>query len=251
LAAVGGATTFVYDDRRRTILSYQILIVMKTNYELRKDVMDEIRWTPQLRAIAAEFGVAANDGVITITGVVDSYWKKVAVEHAAQQVSGVKLVASEVEVKVAASGQRTDAEIAHAIRSALKWNSVLEDEDVDVRVDDGLVYLQGKVDLRSRRDLIQNIVENLKGVTGVCNFIKLNPRPVDAAQIQGKIAAAFRRSATLDSAAVRINAEGSKVSLKGMVRSWAEKKEAESIASAAPGVVTVDNEIEVDTASLN
>jgi osmotically-inducible protein OsmY len=224
---------------------------MKTNYELRKDVMDEIRWTPQLRAIAAEFGVAAKDGVVTITGVVDSYWKKVAVEHAAQQVSGVKVVASDVEVRVGSSGKRTDNEIAHAVRSALRWSSALADEDVDVKVDDGWVYLQGKVDLRSQRDLIQNIVENLKGVTGVCNAIKLEPRRVDTGQLKGKIAAAFRRSATLDSAAVRIHTEGGKVSLKGMVRSWAEKKEAESIASAAPGVVTVDNEIEVDSAILN
>jgi osmotically-inducible protein OsmY len=223
---------------------------MKTNYELRKDVIDQISWTPQLRAIAAEFGVTAKDGVISITGVVDSYWKKVAVEKAAQQVSGVKVVASDVVVKVGVSGQRTDAEIAHAIRSALRWNSAIEDEDIDVKVDDGWVYLKGTVDWLSQKDSIQKVVENLKGVAGVSNTITLKSRSFDSSRIRNKIVAAFRRSATLNSASVRIDADGNKVRLKGRVRSWAEKKEAESIASAAPGVVNVDSEIEVDPSVL-
>ena len=223
---------------------------MKTNYELRKDVMEQIRWTPQLRAIAAEFGVAVKDGVVTLSGIVDSYWKKVAVEKAAQKVSGVKIVASDVVVKVGVSGKRTDTEIAQAIRSALRWSSAIEDEDIDVKVDEGWVYLQGKVDWLSQKDSIQKVVENLKGVAGVRNEIKLKPRPVDSLHIKGKIEAALHRSATLDTTAIRIDTDGSKVHLNGTVRTWAEKKEAESIVSAAPGVVVVDNEIEVDPAML-
>jgi osmotically-inducible protein OsmY len=221
---------------------------MKTNDELRKDVMEQISWTPELRSVATEIGVAAKDGVITLTGTVDSYWKKVAAENAAQKVSGVKVVASDVIVKLAGGIMRTDTEIAQAVRNALRWNSAVDDDSVDVKVDGGWVSLSGQVDWRFQKDSIQRSVENLTGVVGVSNAITLKARPIDTKQIKGKITAAFHRSATLDAAAITIDATGATVNLKGRVRSWAEKKEAESIALAAPGVISVENQIDVDPA---
>jgi osmotically-inducible protein OsmY len=223
---------------------------MKTNEELRKDVMEQIGWTPELRSVATEIGVAAKDGVVTLSGIVDSYWKKVAAEQAAQKVSGVKVVASDVIVKITGLGMRTDTEIAQAIRNALRWNSIVDEEGIDVKVDGGWVYLTGEVEWRFQKDSIQRSVENLTGVSGVSNAITLKARPIDTKQIKGKIASAFHRSATLDAAAISIEASGTTVNLKGKVRSWAEKREAETIASAAPGVVTVDNYIEVDPTIL-
>jgi osmotically-inducible protein OsmY len=200
--------------------------------------------------MADELSIEASEGVITVRGVVNAYWKKAAVEQAAQQVCGVKAVLSEVTVNAGAGRHRTDNEIANAVQSALQWNSSIEAIDVEVRVEDGWVYLQGKVDWHFQRELIEKVVEKLRGVTGVCNAIKVHPRFFNTEQIKGKIAEAFRRSATLDSASVQVETEGGRVSLRGIVKSWAEKMEAESIASAAPGVMTIDNGIEVDPTVL-
>lgn len=112
---------------------------MKTNEELRNDVMEEIKWDPELRDVATEIGVAAKDGVITLSGTVDTYWKKISAEKAAQRVSGVRVVACDIDVKVAVIGKRTDTEVAEAVRNALRWNSAVNEEKIQVKVDNGWV----------------------------------------------------------------------------------------------------------------
>lgn len=219
---------------------------MKSNEELRKDVMDEIKWDPELRSVATEIGVAVKDGVVTLSGVVDTYWKKLAAERAAQRVLGVKVVATDVEVKLSTLGKRTDTEIAGAVRNALRWNSAVNDDKIEVKVDNGWVYLDGKVDYMHEKRYAQDSVEDLLGVTGVTNRIEIKTTSIDTKDIQRKIAAAYHRSATVDSSSIRIDTSGSKVTLKGKVRSWAEKKEAADIAWAAPGVLGVDNQIEIE-----
>lgn len=219
---------------------------MKTNEELRKDVMDEIKWDPQLKDFATEIGVAVNDGVVTLSGVVDTYWKKLAAEKAAQRVLGVKVVATDIEVKLTTLGRRTDTEVAAAVRNALRWNSSVNDDKIEVKVDNGWVDLEGTVDYAYEKRYAQESVEDLLGVTGVTNKIVIKTTSIDTKDIQHKIAAAYHRSATVDSSSIRINTEGSKVILKGKVRSWAEKKEAAEIAWATPGVLAVDNQIEIE-----
>ena len=219
---------------------------MKTNEELRNDVMEEIKWNPELRNVATEIGVAVKDGVITLSGVVDSYWKKLAAEKAAQKVSGVKVVASDIEVKVGVIGTRTDTEVAEAVKNALRWNSAVNEDKIEVKVDNGWVYLDGKVDWEYEKRYAQESVEDLVAVRGVTNNIMVQSKSVDTKEIQRKITSAYHRSATIDSSSIKIEAIGNKVTLKGKVRSWAEKKEAESIAWAAPGVISVDNRIEID-----
>jgi osmotically-inducible protein OsmY len=221
---------------------------MKTNDELRKDVMDEIKWNPELRSVATEIGVASKDGVITLTGMVDSYRKKISAEESAQKVAGVKVVASDIEVKVAGLGKKTDTDLAEAVKNALRWNSAVNEDQIEVKVDNGWVYLTGKVDWLFQKDSAQRSVDCLLGVTGVINSITLKPVAIDPKQIKTKISAAFHRSATVDSSSIQIEAENHKVTLYGKVRSWAEKKDAENIAWASPGVVTVENKIEIDTA---
>ncbi len=219
---------------------------MKTNEELRKDVMEEIKWDPELRTIATEIGVASKDGVITLSGTVDTYWKKIAAEKAAQRVLGVKVVASDVEVKIGGIGKKTDTEIAEAVRNALRWNSAVNEDHIEVKVDDGWVYLDGTVDFEFEKRYANECVEDLAGIRGVTNRISVKISPIDAKDIQRKISAAYHRSATIDSSSIRIETSGDKVTLRGKVRSWAEKKEAENIAWAAPGVMVVDNKIEID-----
>lgn len=130
---------------------------MKTNEELRKDVMAEIRWDPELRNIATEIGVASNDGLVTLSGVLDSHWKKNAAQKAAQRVLGVKEVACDIEVKVDSIGQRTDREIAEAVRNALRRNSAINEDQIEVKVHNGWVYLS--IDFESKKQYARECVE--------------------------------------------------------------------------------------------
>jgi len=219
---------------------------MKTNDQLRRDVMDEIEWDPELRDIATEIGVAAKDGVITLSGVVSSYRKKIAAEKAAQRVSGVQVVACDIQVTLTTIGKRTDTEVAEVVKNALRWNSAVNDDRIEVKVDNGWVYLDGKVDFEYEKRNAQESIEDLIGVRGVTNSIMINTKPIDTKEIQRQIATAYHRNATLDSSSIHIDTSGSKVTLRGKVKSWTEKKEAENIAWCAPGVLSVDNKIDID-----
>ena len=219
---------------------------MKTNEELRKDVMEEIKWDPELHGIATEIGVSAKDGVITLSGVVSSYRKKLAAEKAAQRVTGVKVVACDIEVTLKSIGKRTDTEVAETVKDALRWSTAVVDDKIEVKVDNGWVYLDGKVDFQYQRRSAQELVEGLIGVRGVTNNVTVNPKPIDTKEIQRQITAAYHRNATVDSSSIHLETLGNKIILHGKVKSWIEKKEAENIAWRAPGVLFVDNKIEID-----
>ena len=218
---------------------------MKTNDDIQRDVMQEIKWDPQLRTVATEIGVSSRDGVVTLSGVVDSYARKLAAEKAAQRVHGVKVVAVDIEVKPVKSGVKTDTEIAEAVSNALKWNSAVNEDRIEVKVDNGWVYLNGNVEWEYERRTAESAIKNLLGVRGVTNNIVIKSKIIDPTEIKNKIAEAFHRNAKLDANAVRVEVAGSTVTLKGTVRSWSEKEEAERVAWSSPGVLTVDNRIEI------
>jgi osmotically-inducible protein OsmY len=223
---------------------------MKTNDELRNDVMDELKWDPQLREVYTQIGVSAKDGVITLSGMVDTYSKKLAAERAAQHVHGVKVVASDIEVRVEGFGKKTDTEIAEAVKNALRWNSAVNEDKIEIKVDNGWVYLDGYVDWEFQKTSAQNSVEDLLGVTGVINNIAIHSKAIDVKNIKDKISKAFQRNAMIDASNVTLETTGSRVTLHGKVRSWVEKEEAERIAWASPGVLTVDNQIEIEAEVL-
>jgi len=220
---------------------------MKSDDDLQKDVMAELKWKPELRDVYTQIGVSASDGVVTLSGLVDSYSTKLVAERAAQNVQGVKVVATDIEVKVGNLRAKSDTEIAEAVRNALRWNSSVNEDKIEVKVDNGWVYLDGFVNWEYEKIAAQNNVENLLAVKGVTNNISIRPQSIDLKDIRNKITEAFKRNATLDASALILETSGSKITLRGTVRSWPEKEEAERIAWSSPGVLAVDNQINIDT----
>jgi osmotically-inducible protein OsmY len=219
---------------------------MKSNEELRGEVMEEIKWDPELSPVATQIGVAAKDGVITLTGTVDSIRKKISAELATQRVHGVMVVASDIEVSISGSGVKTDTQIAEAVKDALRWHSAVREDQIEVRVENGWVYLTGETGGFFEKMAAEHAVGNLLGVRGVTNNIAVKAKPVDTKVIKEKIAAAFHRSATIDSSSIKIENTGNHIRLRGTVRSFAEKDEAEKIVRSAPGVLSVDNKITIE-----
>jgi osmotically-inducible protein OsmY len=216
---------------------------MKSDIQIQKDVMDEIKWEPYLNA--AQIGVAVKNGIVTLSGQVDSFSKKLTAEKAAKRVAGVKAVAEDITVGISPSYKKTDAEIADAVLNALKWHSAVQEEKIKIKVEDGNVKLDGEVEWEFQRSNAKAAIENLIGVHSVVNAITVRPK-ITGIDIEQKINAAFHRSATIDAGKILAEVNGSKVTLRGKVRSVAEKEDAETAAWNAPGVTNVDSRIEIE-----
>jgi osmotically-inducible protein OsmY len=216
--------------------------MMTSDTQLQRDVIDELEWDPSLDA--SKIGVAAKEGIVTLMGEVGTFAEKLSAERAAKRVFGVKGVANDIEVKIPSVSQRSDSDIAAAAVNALKWNASLVADRLMVTVRHGYVTLDGTVDWRYQRDSAERCVRDLLGVKGVHNEVKIQPQ-VKIADVKQKIESAFKRSAEVDARHVNVHVSNGKVRLGGHVRSWAEKGEAEEAAWAAPGVVEVENHIQI------
>jgi len=219
-----------------------IATASRTDEQIQKDVLAELKWEP--RVLPNEIGVAVKDGIVTLTGFVDSYTKRWGAEEAAHRVCGVKAVANEIEVKLTGAGERTDTDIAAAAVRALEWDAAVSIDKLDVTVSKGWVTLKGEVEWQYQKQDAERVVHRMMGVRGVTNLITVKPR-LEPSELKQKIERALVRSAETDAQHITVEVNGTKVILKGTVRAYAEKQEAERVAWSAPGVSSVDNRITI------
>jgi osmotically-inducible protein OsmY len=215
---------------------------MKTDAALKRDVESELGWDPAVRS--TEIGVAVKDGVVTLTGHLDTYAEKHAAERALRRVAGVRSIALELDVRLAPEHHRSDTDIAMAAEQALRWNTAVN-EQVHVTVDKGWMTLRGEVEWDYQRRSAEKAVRPLKGVVGISNEIAIKPKVVPT-DLHGRIADALRRHPEREARHMDILVEGTTVTLRGTVTSWHERDAAQGAAWSAPGVRTVINELQVE-----
>jgi osmotically-inducible protein OsmY len=215
---------------------------MKSDSEIERDVRDELEWDPDLDA--TDIAVSVKNSVVTLAGFVKSYTDKYEAETAAKRVAGVKAVANDLEVRMPSVDERPDPDIARDAVAAIKSQLPISSENIKVVVKNGWVTLEGRVEWQYQRTTADHAVRRIKGVKGVSNLIQLKPR-AEPSEIKRKIEEAFRRNAEVDANRITVEANGSEVTLKGTVRSWVEREEAERAAWSAPGVTKVEDRIVV------
>jgi osmotically-inducible protein OsmY len=216
----------------------------RTDEEIQRDVLEELKWDSRVQP--NEIGVAVKDGIVTLTGWVDSYLKKISAEEAAWRVPGVKAVVNDIEVRLPGSAERTDEDLARAVVNALRWDAAIPADKIDVTVSKGWVTLKGEVDYGFQKREAERIVQRIAGVRGVTNLIVVKPRQLSPEELKQQIEQALIRNAETDARRITVEVQGSKVILYGTVRSYAEKKAAEDTAWATPGVTEVENHIVVE-----
>ncbi len=216
---------------------------MKTDKQLQRDVLDELQYEPSVDA--SKIGVIAHNGIVSLTGTVASYAEQNAATHAAERIAGVKAVANEIKVELPSMHQRDDADIAQAVLNALKWHVWVPQDTVIVSVERGWVTLDGTVNSKFQRTSADDAVRYLTGVKGVINLISVKQPAVNSSEVKLKIENALRRATELEAAHINVEVQGNKVVLRGNVRSWAERNDAERAAWAAPGVGQVEDNLTI------
>ncbi len=215
---------------------------MKSDEELERDVRDEFKWDPVLDA--DDIAISVKNGVVTLAGFVKRYSDRLEAEVAAKRVAGVKAVANDIEVRLPAIDQRPDPDIARDAVAALKTELPISYDRIKVVVRDGWVTLEGAVEWQYQKTTAENAVRKVKGVKGVTNVVTVKPK-VEPSELKRKIMEAFKRNAEVDANRITVEANGSEVILKGTVRSWIEREEAERVAWSAPGITRVEDRIVV------
>jgi osmotically-inducible protein OsmY len=215
---------------------------MKSDLQLKKDVSAELEWDPSINP--TQVGVSVKDGVVTLTGHLETYAEKHAIERAVQRVHGVTGIAVELDVKLDAGHKRSDAEIAAAAESAFKWHALIPADKIQVKVEKGWITLLGEVRWEYQRSEAEKAVRSLTGVVGVSNAIKLKP-VISPANVSNRVRDALTRHADEEAKNIEVMVKDGQVILRGKVDSWAERTAVGAAAWSAPGVTGVTNELTV------
>ena len=215
---------------------------MRTDQDIQEDVEQELQWDPDLDAI--DIAVSVKNGVVTLAGFVKNLNDKFEAESAAKRVAGVRAVANDLELRLPAIDERPDPDIVRDAIAAIQSQIPISFENIKVVVRDGWVTLEGRTEWQYQKNTAENAVRRVRGVKGVSNMIEVKPR-AKPAEIKNKIQEAFKRNAEVDANRIMVETNGSEVTLKGTVRSWVEREEAERVAWSAPGVTKVEDRIVV------
>jgi len=217
------------------------VLSVKSDQEIQEDVLLELRWDSRIRQ--AEVGVEVDDGIVTLTGTVDSWAKKLAAKEAAHRVAGVRDVADDVRVKLPGSLERTDTEIARDVRSGLEWDAFVPDPDIRSTVSDGRVTLEGQVHTLRQKEDAARAIRGVRGVKEVNNWLTVEPVPADPGQLRKSIEQALERRAEREAEKINVTVRDGVVTLKGRVRTWPEKEAVLGVVSHAPGVREVSDQL--------
>ena len=215
----------------------------RTDAQIHKDVVDELAFEPSIDT--SRIAVAVADGIVTLSGIVPSYWEKWSAETAVKRVGGVQGFAEELTVHMLPSTQQTETDLATTVRNALEWDALIPQNRVQAKVEDGWITLEGKLEWQYQRQRAHDSVANLRGVKGVTNLIALTP-VVQSADIRAKVVSALERSADLDASKVQVEVSAGSVTLRGHLPTWAERDTAGLAAWSAAGVNNVSNDIVVN-----
>jgi osmotically-inducible protein OsmY len=213
------------------------------DFKLHDDVCHELEWEPEVNA--AHIGAAAEDGVVTLMGHVDSLPEKVAAERAARRVKGVRAIVQEIEVRLPEHSRISDVDLAASIMRTLEWDNAVPHDRIGVTVEHGIVTLEGTVERAFERDEAELDVRKISGVNGVINKIVVRPTERSTPSAE-EIQRALQRSGELDASVITIKVTGNRVMMTGQVRRWSERHAAERIAWSARGVREVDNRLTVE-----
>ena len=216
---------------------------MKNNEILQRTIQDAISWEPSLNV--AEIGITVNDGIVTLTGTVDHYSKKLMIEEVTKKVAGVKAVVEKLEIKFGNSAKSTDSELTAAVLNAFLWNWLVPNNSVKVKVEDGWVTLDGQLQWNYQRLAARNAIKDLPGLKGITNNIQIKSEITDNIE-KLNIENALHRNASINDGDIDVKVIDTKVILTGTVKSWYQKDEAERTVWNTPGVLFVDNELVVE-----
>lgn len=215
--------------------------MIRSDALIQQDVLDELEWDPRVRPY--EIGVSVRDGIVTLSGQVDSYTKRWAAQEAALRVLGVKAVANDLDVSLHATAERTDTDLAHAAVAALTWDAEIPIQSIHVAVSNGWVTLTGQVETTFQRDAAERAIQRLAGIRGVSNGLTARQPEPAPADVKERIERALVRNAETDAAHITVTVRNHTATLRGTVRSHAERRAAEASARSAPGITEVNNRL--------